>query len=304
MINNTFVITCIRNDYIQRCLETLYLYTDMKDNRVIVVDQTLKGLGDLKGVHLTLRVKRNLGFAKANNEGMIHGLHWKSKYITCLNDDTEMINSRWWQGIVDTFNMPSDKEIIAVAPESPKVPSWGYGRNYGEFIEILPYKEKYTEADYDYLLKGDFSDLKKKCPDLPKTFPLNYVGVCDAFAAWSPVFKASALATLGLWDERFYPGGGDDYDMDGRIYSKNYRAVSTRKSWTYHHWGKSRDESKERDEQGLPIEKERNWNNLGDLWPPEWNEENNLCVWGYYTSKIDGRKKAFKRVPEIAVIDI
>lgn len=302
MITNTFVITCLRSDYINRCIETLYTYTPI-NFKVVVVDQTLRGLPDIKGVHLRLRPHRNLGFAKAMNEGMIHGLHWGSEYVTCWNDDVECINKRWWQGIIDTFNMESSKEIVAVAPESPRIPLWGYGRDYGEYIDVIPYKEKFTEEDYDFLMKGDFTSVKKNNPNLPKTFPDNYNGVCDAIAAWGPVFKASALRRFGLWDERFYPGAAEDYDFDGRIYSQNCRAVSTRKSWVWHHWGKSRNESKEVKEQGMPIIDSLRWQDLTYLWPPEYNEGHPLDVWGFYTSK-DGTRKPLKRRPEIGVVEI
>lgn len=303
MINNVFITVALRTDFIHKWLETLYKYTDMKNNRVILVDQTLKGLPDLKGVHLKLRPHRNLGFAKAMNEGIIHGLHWKSNYVTCVNDDVEFINKRWWQGIMETFKMPSTKEILAVNPESVRIPLWGYGDKEGRYIEVLDYKENFTDADYDFLLAGDFTHLKKKYPDLPESFPGNYVGVCDAFAAWGPVFKRKCLEEIGLFEERFYPGGAEDYDYSTRVYSKGYRAVSTRKSWVWHHWGKSKDERKKAAEQGLPIDPKLGWQDLSYLWPKEYNEGNDICVWGYYDGK-NGIKKPLKRRPLVAVIDI
>jgi len=303
MIENTFITVPLRTDFVEKMIKTLYKYTDMKNNRVIVVDQTLKGLPKIDGVHLTIRPHRNLGFAKANNEGIIHGLHWKSKYITCMNDDIEFINKRWWKGIMETFEMPSDKEILAVNPESVRIPLWGYGDKEGKYIEVIDYKENFTDADYDFLLAGDFTHLKKKYPDLPETFPGNYVGVCDAFAAWGGIFKRECIEKIGLFEERFYPAGAEDYCYCTRAYSKGYRVVSTRSSWVWHHWGKSKDERKKVAEQGLPIDSKRNWADLTYLFPPEWNEGNSLDVWGFYTSK-DGTKKPYKRRPLIGVVDI
>jgi len=260
-------------------------------------------LPDIKGVHLRLRPHRNLGFAKACNEGIIHGLHWKSDFITCWNDDVECINKRWWSGIIDTFNMKSVNEILAVNPESVRIPTWGYGKPPNEYVEILDYKDCFTDEAYDFLLKGDFSHLKEKYPDLPKSFPLNYTGVCDAFAAWGAVFKRKHFDLIGLWEERCYPGGLDDYDMMCRTYRKKYRAVSTRKSWTFHWWGKSKDEQKTAQETGMPIEDSLRWADVTYLWPPEFNEENPMDVWGFYTSKT-GKKKPFKRREEIGVVEI
>src|SRR6266446_9711540 len=41
------------------------------------------------------------------------------------SSDLEFIDSRWFQGIIDTF--AQDSKIIAVNPMSPKEASWGYG---------------------------------------------------------------------------------------------------------------------------------------------------------------------------------
>ena len=303
MITNVFIIPVLRSDYVERCIETLYKYTP-PNFKVIVIDQTKMGLPDIKGVHLRIRPNRNLGFSKALNEGIIHALHWKSEYITCWNDDVECINKRWWQGIIDTFNMESVNEILAVNPESAKIPLWGYGRGQNDYVEIIDYKKEFTDEDYDILLSGDFSHLKEKYPDLPSTFPLSYTGICDGMAAFGTVFKRKHFELIGLWDERFYPGGAEDYDMMTRIYRKNYRAVSTRSSWVWHHWGKSKDEQQEAQKTGMPIEDSRRWADVTYLWPPSENENFNFDIWGHYTSKIDGKKKPFKRQETIGVVEI
>lgn len=301
-IQTTIVTAVLRPDYIGRMVETLYKHTPI-GFRLIVVDQTKDGLPAMDGVHLVLRPSRNLGFAKAMNEGIIHGLHWKTPYIACINDDVEFIDDRWWYNLLEAFEMESDREVLIAAPESIRIPMWGYGMTHGEYIEIMEYKPDYTPEDYEFLQKGDFSHLPAKYDWLPKSFPLNYVGVCDAMAAWCPVFKRKAIEEIGLWDELFYPGGGEDYDMMGRIYSRNFRAISTRRSWVWHWWGKSKDEQKEAQVNSLPIEDTRKWCNLGDLWRPEDNEGNNLDVWGFYTGK-DGRRIPFKRVDKVHTVMI
>lgn len=65
--------------------------------------------------------------------------------------------------------------------------------------------------------------------------------VVDAFACWGTVFKAEALADIGLFDERFRDGGGEDYDFMSRGYGKGYRCLSTSRSWAWHWWGRSKD---------------------------------------------------------------
>lgn len=61
--------------------------------------------------------------------------------------------------------------------------------------------------------------------------------VVDAFACWGTVFRADRLAEVGMFDESWTPGGGDDYDEMARIYQKSYRALSTSRAWCWHKWG-------------------------------------------------------------------
>jgi len=148
MYELVLVIPIIRKDYIVRCLETLYKFTDTRLFKVIVIDQTVDGVYDkIKDrVSFYIRPERNLGFAKAANEGIIHGYRWGAKYIGVLNDDTEFMHKDWWSGVKEEF--ATDETILAVNPESPRVPLWGYGRDHGEYIDIIDYKEDYTEQDW------------------------------------------------------------------------------------------------------------------------------------------------------------
>ncbi len=297
MINNVFVINPVRTTYIQSCIDTLYKYTDMKNNKVVVVDQTAKGLNNLKGVHLILRPHRNLGFAKSMNEGIIHGIRWKSKYITCLNDDIEFINKKWWEGIEETFQM-SDR-ILGVNPMSPREPGWGYGMDHGHYIDLLPYKKHFSEKDYEYLLEGDFSSIKK----LPDTYPRKKTGVIDAIATWCTIFKREFFDKIGFFEERYYPGGGEDYDLDARCYREDYRLVGTTKSWVWHWWGSSKDHQGEIKSESLPIIDDLRWNSSNLIWPEKENGGQNMDPWGKWTDK-KGLKHPMKRDDTIGIIDM
>jgi len=312
MVNAVFVFNPVRSDFIQKALDSLYKYTDMKNNRVIVVDQTEEGLHlSREQVHLVLRPHRNLGFAKSMNEGIIHGLHWGAKYVVCCNDDIIFMNKKWWDGILETFN--SDPHILAVNPECPRIPMWGYGRPHGEYTDIIQYKEEFTDEDYEYLLKGEFEEIKERYPNLPASFPYHKAGVCDGIAMWMPVFKVECFEKAGIFEERFYPGGGEDYDFCGRIYAQGYRAVGTTRSWVWHWWGKSKDEGSEFIGKGLPIVQNLVWADITWLWPPEWNlswneKEGKMTPkpfdpWAMCFLK-DGTKVPMKRQSEIGIVDI
>ena len=242
-----FIYPIIRLDYIQKSVETLQKFT--KDFTLIVVDQTIEGLPKEwidKNVNLYLRFK-NHGFAKAANEGMIHAFRWKIPYIAVVNDDTEFIYDGWLDDALKEFK--TDPKIIAINPESPRVPLWGYGRPHDEYIDLVEYKESYTPQDIAFLKQGDYlEELKKRYEVEPKELPdgadgkkdwsgkihipinrqgdftphgafVNKRGVIDGFAGWLPIFKWESLNEIGFYDERFVWGGGEDYDMMARAYS-------------------------------------------------------------------------------------
>ena len=257
-IEFNIVFAPVITEYIGKALETLYKHTDPEIFKVIIVDQTIAGVYDtVKGkAHVYVKPGRHLGFAQGMNTG------WRlstGPYTICANDDVEFMNLRWWPAIKEVFNiMP---EVMAVAPMSPIETGWGYGINSDNFKcpdwgvvkgdKILPkkedgtgfdYKENFTEEDYDWLL--------------------NYKGGhIEGMATWMPVFREDAVEKVGYFDERFYPGGGEDYDWVARCYSAGFRAISTTKSWVWHHWSKSI-EAKDK----LPARVRESFANVDDLW--------------------------------------
>lgn len=103
--------------------------------------------------------------------------------------------------------------------------------------------------------------------------------VVDAFAMFCPVFRTDRLEMIGLLDERFIPGGGEDYDWMSRCYSSGFRALSSSHSWIWHWWGQSKDEPTGHDT-ALPLARPP-WNKLSvrgfkeeGLWDPD------VDVWG------------------------
>lgn len=289
----TYIITPIAEKFIYRYIYTLYKYSKPDSFRLILIDQIKDGISSelwskiRDKVHLYMHPYRNLGYAKAQNEGIIHALHWQTPYICASNDDIEIMDSRWIDGIYETFKM--NEKIGCVIPMSPRVFGWGYGVDYNP--EVLPYKEEYTKEDYDYLLKGDFTDSKAK---LPETYPRQVGGtIVDGAVFVMSYFKRECLLDVGLMDEHYFPGSGEDYDWNARAYQKGWRAVSTSKSWVWHELSKSKDlfASGELEQ---PYYKNRPyWNNQGELWPKGFD------VWGK-----DKDGKLYPRVEEIFVENI
>lgn len=309
-IKNTIIVPIIRADFIPKMLKSLYQYTP-PNFRVIVIDQTKddRAQRECQGMaHLWIKSYRNLGFSKAMNTGIVLST---TPYITLANDDIEFINGSWWQGIEDTFKM--DERILAVNPMSPKEGAFGYGltqENRGTWkprsgFFLDPNDPEGVVPDFNgepmtlELAKENYNFLLDSHPVWAKDT------LCDGLAMWCTVFKKEGLEEVGLLDERFYPGSGEDYDMMGRIYSCawpqdredcdiNYhkRAVGTTKSWVWHHWGKSKEKVGT-----LDLEMSRsNWNNLGELWPGGFDQ------WGHLID--GGTKKPYRRDTKISIDDL
>jgi len=292
----TYIITPIHEKFIYRFVYTLYKFSKPDSFFLILIDQIKNGISKelwLKikdKVHLYIHPRRNLGYAKAMNTGIVLALHQGTPLICPSNDDIEIMDSRWMDGIYETFKM--DKRIMGVCPMNPRVPGWGYGVNYNP--ELLPYKEEYTKEEYDYLLSGDFTNYQGQLPD---TFPRKIKGqIIDGAIFIMPYFKRELFEEIGLFDERFYPGSGEDMDMMARAYQKGYRIVATSKSWVWHHLSKSKDLYSSGELEDPYYKSRPYWNNMGELWTEGHDP------WGYKVE--NGKKILFPRTQEIYVDEL
>jgi len=239
---NTFVIPIIRGDLLPRCLETLYKYTP--DNfYVIVIDQTKKGIDmELRDKYKNLMIIRspltdrhrtgNLGFQKASNIGLALT---QTPYITFLNDDVVFISDKWWQGIIDTFEKVEKatptRPALLVTAASIKLPDWSVGKPKGEDHYIMPYKDTYSEQDYDDLINKDHY--------INEHLTITKGSVIDGINLYCSVADTKKLIECGGLDELWYPGSAGDYDLCCVASMHGYRCIGTTLSWVFHHWSKS-----------------------------------------------------------------
>ena len=268
MMENTFIIPVIRTDMIERCLETLYRHTP-PNFYVIVMDQSVDGIDrDLRERYKNLTYIRtpktfthrtgNLGFSKVNNFAF---KLVETPYFTMCNDDVEFLNRGWWQGIKDTFDLVEsqtpDRPPVMVNPSSTKLPDWSIGRPSGDHLHIIPYKENYTDEEYDSLVNDEHyvNDLLTLMPG----------SVIDGVTMYCSVFRTDRFKEVGLLNEKFYPGGGEDYDWNARANLKNYRSVGTTNSWVFHHWSTTIGHLEAEKIKSL-LQEELKWNNNHELW--------------------------------------
>ena len=268
-MDNTVVFPIVRTDYVLDALKSLKLMTP-PNYHTIVVDQTMPDAAfeaDLRQhCDLWVKTQKHYGFSQASNLGIRLA---PTEYVTVCNDDVLFIWGGWWQGILETFKRYDT--AVCVNPMSPKEPGWGYGRE--GFVYHLSLEESVKS---DNILRL----IKKKNGQM-----------IDGLTCWCSVFKADALDEIGLFDERHWPGEGEDYDMMGRIYAAGYRALSTSLSWTWHYWGQSKDRP-DGLSMALPPAREH-WNRLDLLWPDGFD------VWGKdpETQEILPRDPIIARMP-------
>ena len=225
---NDLTIVCPTAGYpnLVRSLKTFKKYAP--GAKVIVVDQTPEGALTFEQqkeyTNAYAWVYRALGFSKAMNFGILMS---DTKYVCCANDDVELVDVRWWDGIIEAFKKHDN--VCGVNPASIK----GFG---GE-PDHLPYKEEYTKEDYDFLISPhvlETSQTPNFRPDM----------VIHGIMTWFTVFdrdKLEAIKDNGCYfDERFYPGGGEDYDLNCRVFDKKMSLLGIHSSWAYHHWNATR----------------------------------------------------------------
>ena len=215
-IDLTLIFIPIIPDYIETALRTLYEKAPPNLNfRVIVVDQTKDGVYGKVAKYTDLIIRNpnpnrtNMGFSKANNEGILHALHWGSKYIACCNDDIEFLDSRFWDGLMQQFQ--AFPEMMAVCPASPIEPGWGYGLGGdGKWItgnSCPSWGVQVNENIYPKAPDGHAITLEEaRTPEGYNMLLAHRQGHIEGFAGWFVVWKREVLEKIGLYYERFGPG--------------------------------------------------------------------------------------------------
>lgn len=193
---------------------------------------------------------RNLGFSKSLNMGIKLA---ETPFICICNDDVELIHKDYWPNIKEVFSRKDCEKVLAVAPSSVK----GFPKS--PEMDLLPYKEEYTDEDWRYLMSED----NKMAKILGLGEKHNSRWLFDGTMFYFVCFKKETFEIVGLMDEGFWPGTSEDYDMCRRICSKGYRIVQTCNSFVYHHWRITCGKYKPSIED---INKYRKWESFDQKW--------------------------------------
>jgi len=239
MKENTIIIVPVSEIYIKKCLDAIKKHTP--DNYYIyLVDQTKDGIRNpdvYKDIDVYIRdySHPNLGFSGANNLAI---RLVKTKYFTLVNDDVEFLDKRWWDGVMYAFEKVEketpDRPAVIVNPSSVRLPDWSVAKNgkdgkpvarkLGEHHDI----QEYGKWDYDKLLKESHQ--------IHRDFSIEPETVLDGVCLYCSVAHTDRFRDVGLLDEKYYPGRGEDYDYACRAGMRGYRTVGTTLAWVWHWW--------------------------------------------------------------------
>lgn len=221
-IINTYVILTLNNySGLQKCVESMYEHTP-HNFRVIVVhngkdvetyNKVKEALGDK--VHIWLDSYKNLGFAKGMNQGIKLS---ETEYVTILNDDVEFVYDTWWDDVMNEF--ATRENLVGFNPHSP------CNKNmYGDRVK-----------QYDHSETGYTPEQVEEIKEIFKNERW-YPGCCT----YCTIIKRSIFDEIGLLDESFGQGSGEDYDFNIRIARAGKVIGGGSSAIVWHWWGNTKD---------------------------------------------------------------
>ncbi len=122
ILNEPLVYIVIVNyngkDLLRRCLDSLKR-TYYKNYRIIVIDNgsidgSVEMIHNLYPYVELIALRRNVGYARANNYGIVKALRRGAKYIVLMNNDIEIIDPFWLYKAVVVMEKYRDIGIVGV----------------------------------------------------------------------------------------------------------------------------------------------------------------------------------------------
>jgi len=201
----------------QQCVESLLRYTAYGNYEIIFVDngstdatrEYLQGLQAKHGNITVILNDKNLGFAKANNQGMRVAT---GDYILLLNNDVVLAEG-WLERMICCLE--SDPSIGVVGPVT----------NHAVGQQVVDMPGRHDEPG---IRKFAYIQAMRNAGVWFETHRI--IGFCM-------LVRKRVIEQIGMLDERFGPGGFEDYDFCLRIHQAGYRIVIASDVFVYHKGG-------------------------------------------------------------------
>lgn len=195
------VVVGWRPDSVKRCLDSIYRHSDGEGLVILVCNRQQLSEEIAKDYSSTVCIYpgTNIGWLKAANLGLSASI---SRYVVLMNDDVEIDTDDWLskmsKAFVEKYPPSKSKGIACVGP-------WG-GKGYQSRV---PQNQGAKIVEPNLTLDGWGIG----------SFPLSFFCV---------MFSKAALDSIGLLDEQFSPGYGEDDDWLARAHLAGWRmAIQT-----------------------------------------------------------------------------
>lgn len=221
-------------EYTIKCFNSIDLFYDESyEINIIWVDngsneENIKLVEDCISKLLNIKVysikePKIIGYVKATNLGIKYALNLNSQYIILQNNDTE-VTKNWLKPLIKAMN--SDKNIIGACPiTNSEIAVQGFKNVKRKFIKNL-----YIDVN------EETTEITKK---LHKIFANEYLLLNNEHKPFIPaffsiIFDAKIFNEIGLLDESFGMGYGDDVDYCNRVFLTGYSIAFVPESYVLH----------------------------------------------------------------------
>ena len=192
----------------RHCLQSLKRYTPEKHELIIVdngsTDGTVEFLGKMKDTRCIFNEK-NLAFARANNQGIEIA---KGEYLLLMNND--LILTECWL-----------KKLLAVASSSVDIGVVGPCTNTAAGVQKVTPSYK------------SIRDLQRYAASFAMRNAGRWISV-NRLNAFCFLIKRQVIDSAGVLDERFGPGGYEDYDYCLRVRQAGFRIMLAGDTYIHH----------------------------------------------------------------------
>jgi GT2 family glycosyltransferase len=176
-------------------------------------DKTKEYLDEFRANNTNVKLifnNSNLGFAKANNQGIRVAT---GEYVILLNNDV-ILTDNWLE------------RMIACAQSSPQIGVVGPSTNNATGQQVINYKIGLNESE---IQKFAYLHAMKEAGNWFEVHRV--IGFCM-------LIKKEVIDKIGMLDERFGPGGFEDYDFCLRVKQAGYKIMVASDIYIYHIGGK------------------------------------------------------------------
>jgi len=222
------VLTYGNEDLTTRCFESLRKHT--QGYRLIWVDNG-SGPDSIDAVLTEARsnpgmipiwLPTNIGFVQGTNvalKALLDVYETKAEYIVLLNNDV-VVTDGWLDRMIKVFER--DTHVKAVGPITSECSSW---QSFSNARSILPQFQ--VPAGFERLGTDKRAERLAYCYD-------ELSAKCNMLAFFCTVFKTSVFRELGLLDEAFGIGYGDDDDLCKRMRDAKMKLAVSMGTYVFH----------------------------------------------------------------------